>query len=362
MRRRFVTLDVFTGKRFTGNPLAVVLEPDGLDAAAMRAIAREFNLSETVFVFPPEDKANRAKLRIFTPARELPFAGHPTVGTAVLLCLMDGGRQLRRFGLEEQIGLVSCEVKSWNADSGVASFDIPRLPEKEADSPDIGLMAAALGLQVADMGLEGFAAARWSAGNPFTFVPVRGLDAIRRCRLDLARFEEAFGAGTHPAAFVFCAETVEEGHSFHARMFAPGMGVHEDPATGSAVAAFAGYLAARGVYPDGEHSVGIEQGYEMKRASQIELVLKISGGTLSRAEIFGAAVAVWKAPLRLDLSARACHHRTEWTASRSFRFDGSICASSPRRGGSPMNAATRSTRILHNCVSSGPRCGTAACC
>src|SRR3979490_1539682 len=91
MRRRFVTLDVFTTKRFAGNPLAVVLEPDGLDTAAMQTIAREFNLSETVFVFPPADKANRAKLRIFTPGRELPFAGHPTVGTAVLLCRIDGG-------------------------------------------------------------------------------------------------------------------------------------------------------------------------------------------------------------------------------------------------------------------------------
>src|SRR5947209_4445069 len=116
MRRRFVTLDVFTGKRFTGNPLAVVLEPDGLDTAAMRMIAREFNLSETVFVFPPADKANRAMLRIFTPTRELPFAGHPTVGTAMLLCRMDGGRG-RHFRLEEQIGLVSCWAQSWNADS-----------------------------------------------------------------------------------------------------------------------------------------------------------------------------------------------------------------------------------------------------
>jgi trans-2,3-dihydro-3-hydroxyanthranilate isomerase len=291
MRRRFVTLDVFTDRRFAGNPLAVVLEPDGLDTAAMQAIAREFNLSETVFVFPPEKKAHRAKLRIFTPARELPFAGHPTVGTAVLLGRIDGGGE-RSFVLEEQVGLVPCRAKSLYAESGSASFDIPRLPVKEADSPDIALMAAALGLSVADMGLDGFAAARWSAGNPFTFVPVRGLDAIGRCRLDLARFDEAFGVGTHPAAFIFCAESAEAGHSFHGRMFAPIMGVREDPATGSAVAAFSGYLAARGGYPDGEHVVGIEQGYEMGRASQIELTLKIGGGKLSGAAIAGSAVVV----------------------------------------------------------------------
>src|SRR5436309_6487182 len=110
MRRRFVTLDVFTDKRFAGNPLAVVLEPDGLDTAAMQAIAREFNLSETVFVQLPENAAHRAKLRIFTPERELPFAGHPTVGTAVLFGNLDGGTSERDFVLEENIGLVPCRV------------------------------------------------------------------------------------------------------------------------------------------------------------------------------------------------------------------------------------------------------------
>ncbi len=182
MRRRFATLDVFTESRLAGNPLAVVLEPEGLDTPAMQKIAREFNLSETVFVFPPADKANRAKLRIFTPARELPFAGHPTVGTAVLLARLDGGAAERTFVLEEKVGLVPCRVKSSGADSGRAAFDIPRLPAKEADLPDLAAMAAGLGLKAADMGLDGFAAARWSAGNPFTCVPVRGLDAIGRIR------------------------------------------------------------------------------------------------------------------------------------------------------------------------------------
>src|SRR4029079_12471850 len=104
MRRRHFTLDVFTARRFTGNPLAVVLEPDGLDTAAMQTIAREFNLSETVFVWPPENKAHRARLRIFTPGRELPFAGHPTVGTAALLARLDGGPNVRNFTVEETIG------------------------------------------------------------------------------------------------------------------------------------------------------------------------------------------------------------------------------------------------------------------
>src|SRR4249919_587693 len=127
MRRRFATLDVFTERRFAGNPLAVVLDPQGLDTAAMQAIAREFNHPETVFVFPPRDSAHRAALRIFTPAAELPFAGHPTVGTAVLLGRLDGG-VARELVLEEGIGPVRCRTALLDADGGRASFDLPRLP------------------------------------------------------------------------------------------------------------------------------------------------------------------------------------------------------------------------------------------
>src|SRR4051812_21974218 len=118
-RRRYVTLDVFTEDRFAGNPLAVVLDSEGLDDAAMQRIAREFNLSETVFVWPPEDPRHRASLRIFTPARELPFAGHPTVGTAVLLGLRQGTEaDARAFGLEERMGIVTCMVERLGPDRG----------------------------------------------------------------------------------------------------------------------------------------------------------------------------------------------------------------------------------------------------
>ena len=111
MPRPFVTLDVFTDRRFTGNPLAVVLEAGDLDTVAMQAVAREFNLPETVFVFAPEEAAHRARLRIFTPYRELPFAGHPTVGTAVLLGKLDGGAGARELVLEERVGPVTCTVE-----------------------------------------------------------------------------------------------------------------------------------------------------------------------------------------------------------------------------------------------------------
>jgi trans-2,3-dihydro-3-hydroxyanthranilate isomerase len=291
MRRRFVTLDVFTEKLFAGNPLAVVLEPDGLDTAAMQTIAREFNLSETVFVHPPEDKANRAKLRIFTPGRELPFAGHPTVGTAVLLGRIDGGAAEHSIALEEKVGLVRCRVKAAGADSGRATFDLPRLPEIAGEASDNATIAAALSISAGDIGAEHWAVQRWSAGNPFTIVPVSSLDVVARCRPDMAHFEKAFGGG-FAAPFIVCRHAAEAGHDFHARMFAPGVGVAEDPATGSAAAAFAGYLAAHAGYKDGEHTALIEQGYEMGRPSVMELTLNIGSGKLTGASIGGGAIVV----------------------------------------------------------------------
>jgi trans-2,3-dihydro-3-hydroxyanthranilate isomerase len=285
MRRRFATLDVFTDRRFAGNSLAVVLDAEALDTAAMQAIAREFNHPETVFVFAPADPAHRARVRIFTPARELPFAGHPTVGTAVLLGARDGGG--RDLVLEEGIGAVRCTLESSSSEGGgSARFAIPQLLAEAGATADVAAIAAALTLAPSDMG-EG-RPARWSAGLPFTFVPIAGLAAMVRCRPDLAKFDAAFGAGG--AAYAFCNETVGSGHHFHARMFAPGMGVPEDPATGSAAAAFAGVLARR--LSDGTHTVVIEQGYEMGRPSLIRLAMEIAAGRLVSASIGGDAVIV----------------------------------------------------------------------
>src|SRR4030088_506125 len=127
MRRRFVTLDVFTDRRFAGNPLAVVLDAEHLDTADMQAIAQEFNHPETVFVSAPSDPSHRARIRIFTPRRELPFAGHPTVGTAVLLGVRAGGAD-RNIVLEEEIGAVHCTLETSTEAAGRASFAIPQLP------------------------------------------------------------------------------------------------------------------------------------------------------------------------------------------------------------------------------------------
>jgi len=291
MQRRFVTLDVFTSRRLTGNPLAVVLDSDGLDTAAMQAIAREFNLPETVFVLPPSDAGARARLRIFTPGRELAFAGHPTVGAAVLLGALEGDGA-SELTLEENVGPVRCAVERIDADRGRARFDVPQQPQAGEEIEDAAEIAAALCLTLDDLGCDGFVPATWSAGNPVTFVPVRGLDAVKRARVDSARWEDGFPANARPIAYLFCRETVDAGHDFHARMFAPAFGIPEDPATGSAAAAFAGMLARDANLTDGAHRFVIEQGYEMGRPSIMHLGLTMRSGVLHAASVGGEAVRV----------------------------------------------------------------------
>jgi trans-2,3-dihydro-3-hydroxyanthranilate isomerase len=301
MGRRFVTLDVFTHEALAGNPLAVVLDADGLDTERMQRIAREFNLSETVFVLPPEDERHRARLRIFTPARELPFAGHPTIGTAVLLALDDrpSGLDAAVFGLEEAIGVVSCVAKVDGNGGGQARFRVPRLPQTWGEGRDVAEAAWALGLDPNDLGFDRHEPSRHSAGVPYDFVPVRSLDAIGRARPSGDGFAQVFGDDNHPTAYVYTRETIRAEHHFHARMFAPSFGMAEDPATGSAAAAFAGVLMQFEPLGEGEHSFVIEQGYEIGRPSEIALQLVIQSGALVSAEIGGGAVVVTRGELHL---------------------------------------------------------------
>ena len=290
MQRRFATLDVFTGRRFTGNPLAVVLDAEGLDDPTMQAVAREFGHPETVFTFAPEQSGSRARLRIFTPARELPFAGHPTVGTAVLLGLRDGLAAGQGMVLEEKVGPVRCVLESLGGDHAFARFTAPQAPAEAGAAPDDAMIAAALDLAASDIGFKTFRASRWSAGNPFTFVPVSGLAAMRRCHPDPAAFKAAFGA--MGMAYVFCGETAAPNRHFHARMFAPEAGIPEDPATGSAAAAFPSVLIRFASPGEGQHTVRIEQGYEMGRPGLIELGMTVTGGTLGPITIGGEAIIV----------------------------------------------------------------------
>ncbi len=295
MRRRFHTLDVFTDTPFSGNPLAVVLDCEGLNDARMQDIAREFNLSETVFVLEPRDALNTAGLRIFTPAHELPFAGHPTIGAAVLIGELRASEMLGGQGvgiaLEEQVGVICCTVRRGQGGASQASFILPRLPGFIGDAAEAGALAAALGLHEVDIGFDAHKPGVWSAGNPFTFVPVASMDAIRRARPDPALFASTL-AGPRPAAFLYTKETVHEGSHIHARMFAPGLGISEDPATGSAAAAFAGVAAFFERPEDGDHLLVIEQGFEMGRPSIIHLRLQAEGGALVGASVGGAVVRI----------------------------------------------------------------------
>lgn len=298
MQRAFITLDVFTDRRFAGNPLAVVLEAEGLETDAMQAIAREFNLPETVFVLPPGKASARARLRIFTPSAELPFAGHPTVGTAVLLACRDGASAVRRFVLEEAIGDVDCSVDAIDGERGKARFLLPKLPQPAGRAPDLAAIAAALHLETSEIGFDGFVPSSWSAGVPFTFVPVRDLKPLARCKPDLGVFESVFGVDGPGKAYIFCRKTLQSANAFHARMFAPGLGIPEDPATGAAVAAFSGLLADHGHLRDGEHQIRIEQGTDMGRPSVIELSMTIRGRAVVAGSIAGEALIVSEGRIR----------------------------------------------------------------
>jgi len=283
---RFYTLDVFTDRPLSGNPLAVVLGGEGLDASRMQAIASEFNLSETVFVMPPEDQANRARLRIFTPMHELPFAGHPTVGTAVLLAHMDGGDA--DFVLEEKVGRVCVRVKNGNA-----VFDLPKLPTRTIVEADLASMANALGLELEDLGIEEHEYAVCDAGNAFPCLPVRSMEVLKHVNVNqqaLTAFNRAHGV--RDEIFLYAKPDLDNPMYYRARMFAPAMGISEDPATGSAVAAFAAQLMACEHLGDGNHDVIVEQGVEMGRPSRINLALTVQGGALVGASIGGSAVLV----------------------------------------------------------------------
>ena len=293
MARRFHTLDVFTDVALAGNPLAVVVDAEDLDDARMQSIAAEFNLSETVFVLEAKNPVNTARVRIFTPARELPFAGHPTVGTAALLAHLRApdllAAQDLRIVLEEKVGDIVCVVRHRKGQALAAYFDLPKLPERLADAPPSKAeIAMRTGLSQDDIGFDGHEPRLFSAGVPYLFVPVRSLEAIGRADPRLTRW----GADGAPAVYLYTREAAHVGSSFHARMFAGGLGVSEDPATGSAAAAFAGVAFEFDRHTDGEHLMTIEQGIEMGRPSYIALGFKVEGRALRAATIGGSAVIV----------------------------------------------------------------------
>lgn len=302
MKLEFHTLDVFTNKRFGGNPLAVVLGADSLLTVHMQTIAREFNLSETIFVQTPAAKANSAKVRIFTPANEMPFAGHPTLGCAVLLAEMDhkpGCSFETEIRLEEPAGLVPVKVTRIG-NTPVGMFTAPVLPfAADGILPTPAEAAAALGLDAGDIGFDDHRIGIFRGGPRFLYVPVVSLKALAAAR----PLEPKWGVMTDKAgadnAYLYTRGGEAQETSFRARMFAPAAGIPEDPATGSASAILSGQLLAAGELSEGTNRFTLEQGYEMGRPSDLELEADVTAGALAAVRVGGSAVRVSEGTISL---------------------------------------------------------------
>ena len=293
MHYRFHTADVFTDRAFGGNQLAVFPHAQGLGDEQMQRVARELNLSETVFVTPPEDPAHTRKLRIFTPQIEVPFAGHPTVGTALVLAqigevALDGERT--RIVLEEGVGPIEVTIRGEFGRPTDAQFTTAVLPEFGPPPPPAAELARMLSLEESDLLLETRPPVAVSCGLPFLFVPLRDLGAVHRARLRLQEWETLLSDFWAPHVHIFTHDAELPASDLHARMFAPGAGVPEDPATGSAAAALAGLLAARSPEIDGTLRWTVEQGLEIGRPSVIEIEADKAGGDIVAVRVGGGAV------------------------------------------------------------------------
>jgi trans-2,3-dihydro-3-hydroxyanthranilate isomerase len=293
MKLQYVLLDVFTDTPLAGNPLAVVLGADKLTDSEMQKIAAEFNLSETVFIQRPKAERHTATLRIFTPRVELPFAGHPTVGASVVLGLQ---QRISAVRLEETVGLITSVVEKKSRTVGHARFSLPRLPAIVGSAPEIAVIAPTLGLDFEDIGTDRFKPALCSAGVPFYLVPVKDADALARIRLERRGWDQVYPEGNH-SVYVFTPTPEDSAAAFAARMFSPGMGIPEDPATGAAAAALLALLAP--YYADGAHEIRLRQGREMGRPSHITLQLRKQDGVFTHGGIGGDAVIIGEGSLEL---------------------------------------------------------------
>ncbi|WP_135503970.1 PhzF family phenazine biosynthesis protein [Roseovarius aestuariivivens] len=297
----FVTYDVFTDTPYQGNPLAIVLDAADLTTAQMQSIAREMNLSETIFVMLPENPAHTAKVRIFFPTAEIPFAGHPTIGCAIHLSgLLDASRAAAGdttmdMVLEEAAGPVPVTVTKTGACVS-ACFTAPVLPQCRPVDIDMGLTAAGLGLEMHDIGNAVCPAAEvWQAGPDYILVPLASLSALERAWPSGADWASLTGRAECISAWCF----VPDGQGgFRARMFSPAGGTPEDPATGSAVVTFAGLLAHHGRCGAAQTQIDIHQGVEMGRPSRIRALISTDSAKVTRVRIEGAAVPISSGRLR----------------------------------------------------------------
>lgn len=292
----FHTLDVFTKSAYAGNPLAVVLGADDLSTAQMQTIAREFNLSETIFVQTPDDATHTAKVRIFFPTAEIPFAGHPTIGCAILLAEMlnPRGDFEVEITLEEVAGLVP--VRVWRKhDTSHAEFTAPVIPfVHDGTLPAQDVTAKALGLEIGDIGDCGI----WQGGPSFIYVPITTRAALSKAAPDGPEWAELTRMANSNSAYLYTPDGVG---GFTSRMFAPGDGIAEDPATGSASAILAAQLLHTGGLKEGTNRISLTQGIDMGRPSEIDLSVDVSGDKITAVRIGGAAVRVSSGSLQPPL-------------------------------------------------------------
>jgi len=277
---------------FGGNQLAVLPDARGLTAEAMQSITREFNYSETIFVLPPDNPAHTRRLRIFTPGAEIPFAGHPTVGGAHVLAMtgeipLDGDET--RIVFEEGVGPVPVLIRSRDGKPYFTQLTAARVPEKNDQKYDTETIAAVVSLSESDIDVDdGNRIEGWSAGLPYLYVPLKSRSALERAKVRPDLLEKSLAGQWTSEIFIF----TKDGDDFRARMFAPLLGVTEDPATGSAAAAFAGYVGSRASGKDRILTFTVHQGVEMGRPSKLDVEVDFSGGQISAVRVGGASVLV----------------------------------------------------------------------
>ena len=277
-------VDVFTDRAFGGNPLAVFTDGRGIPDALMQSIAKELNLSETTFVLPPDEAKHDNRVRIFTPKSELPMAGHPTVGTAFVLT-REGMLKKREIVFEEGVGPVPVSIELRDDGPGFIEMRQP-LPKFGPRFEDVGAIAGMLSLDrraILDLPLEVV-----SCGNPFVFIPIDTLESIRRIRFRADLAERIVKEAGATGVFVFTQEVEIAGSHVHGRLFAPGEGIIEDPATGSAAGPLGCYLSRYGLSEGGEETrLVLEQGIEMGRPSFLHIRIKRSGDEIAAVHVGG---------------------------------------------------------------------------
>jgi trans-2,3-dihydro-3-hydroxyanthranilate isomerase len=289
---RYHLVDVFTNRQFGGNPLAVFTNGRGIGAETMQAIARELNLSETTFVLPPADAANDYRVRIFTPGKELPMAGHPTVGTTYVLAREhliergDDGAETE-IKLEEGVGTIPVRIR-WQ--SGAAGFIQMRqpLPTFGPRVEDVQAVAEMLSIDAGEIALTNLPLEVVSCGVPFLYVPVRSLRAVQNIKFRVDVWENKLKETVPPEVFVFTREVEFADSTVHSRMFAPGMGIWEDPATGGASGPLGCYLVRYNVVASGDVAeFTSEQGIEMGRPSFIKIRIAREGEAITDVRVGG---------------------------------------------------------------------------